>query len=60
MPPVNVVWFGFSCGALQISVMPFDAIGSIANSSSMDKLHVLRIVRLLRLIKLIRIAKASR
>ncbi len=44
----------------QVSVLPFDLIGSMSNSGFINKLQGLRIIRLLRLVKLVRIAKASR
>jgi hypothetical protein len=44
----------------QISILPFDVIGFLIKTQSVNKLKGLRIVRLLRLMKLVRVAKASR
>ena len=44
----------------QVSILPFDLVGLLVDSSSVSQLKVLRIVRLLRLVKLVRMLKGSR
>ena len=45
---------------VQVSILPFDIIGIVIDSSGLARLRVLRVVRLLRLFKLIRVFKTSR
>ena len=43
-----------------VSILPFDSLGLVIESDSIQQLKVLRIVRLLRLIKLLRVLRSSR
>ncbi len=49
-------WFAIDL----LSVLPFDILGLVYNSSTIASLKVFRMVRLLRLLKLLRILRASR
>ena len=43
-----------------VSILPFDSLGLVFESDSIQQLKILRIVRLLRLIKLLRVLRSSR
>ena len=44
----------------QVSILPFDTIGLVMDSKTVNQLKILRVVRLFRLFKLFRIFRASR
>ena len=43
-----------------VSIVPFDLLSDLGNSSALEKLGVIRMVRLLRLLKMLRVLKANR
>merc|ERR1719456_1075087 len=43
-----------------LSILPFDSLGILLNSPSLQKMKFMKIVRLMRLLKLVRVFKASR
>ena len=49
-------WFGVDF----VSVVPFDLIGMVFRSATLQRLKVIRVIRLLRLLKLMRVVRSSR
>merc|ERR1711959_1964 len=43
-----------------LSILPFDSLGLLLNSPSLQKMKFMKVVRLMRLLKLVRVFKASR